>query len=423
MYYLGIDLGGTNIAVGIVDEENKIIARANSKTQTENAEQVADAMAETARKALESAGLTLADVPWIGVGSPGTINKSTGIIEFANNLPFKNTPMQEMLSQRLEGKQVLMENDANAAAFGEYMAGALKGSDNAIAITLGTGVGGGIIINHKIYSGSNFAGAELGHTVIVVDGRPCSCGRKGCWEAYASATGLIKTTKEHMADAPKDSPLWTLADGSMDNVNGRTAFDAMRQGDPVGKEVVDEYIKYFSVGLIIPVGACHILPQIVSDHDNKRLVSLRQPHFYHGRVKHGSGWLLLPHHFRHDPFFKAISQTVLPVHILKRLPLSVRHQGDPISLLLQLAKHLARPRNKFPPGNNSPFVEDLCAFVDNGISAVCKYDQIFIHSPALLESLIKDYQTQERISTHLLFFYPNTLHFLLLLRLFYGVLA
>ena len=250
MYYLGIDLGGTNIAVGIVDEENKIIARANSKTQTENAEQVADAMAETARKALESAGLTLADVPWIGVGSPGTINKSTGIIEFANNLPFKNTPMQEMLSQRLEGKQVLMENDANAAAFGEYMAGALKGSDNAIAITLGTGVGGGIIINHKIYSGSNFAGAELGHTVIVVDGRPCTCGRHGCWETYASATGLIKTTKEHMADAPKDSPLWTLADGSMDNVNGRTAFDAMRQGDPVDKEIVDEYIHYFSVGLI-----------------------------------------------------------------------------------------------------------------------------------------------------------------------------
>ena len=250
MYYLGIDLGGTNIAVGIVDEENKIIARANSKTQTENAEQVADAMAETARKALESAGLTLADVPWIGVGSPGTINKSTGIIEFANNLPFKNTPMQEMLSQRLEGKQVLMENDANAAAFGEYMAGALKGSDNAIAITLGTGVGGGIIINHKIYSGSNFAGAELGHTVIVVDGRPCTCGRHGCWETYASATGLIKPTKEHMADAPKDSPLWTLADGSMDNVNGRTAFDAMRQGDPVGKEIVDEYIHYFSVGLI-----------------------------------------------------------------------------------------------------------------------------------------------------------------------------
>ena len=250
MYYLGIDLGGTNIAVGIVDENNQIIARASSKTKLENAEQVADAMAETAYAALKNAGITLADVPWVGIGSPGTINKATGIIEFANNLPFKNTPMQKMLSERMEGKQVLMENDANAAAYGEYMAGALKGADNAIAITLGTGVGGGVIINHKIYSGSNYAGAELGHTVIVVDGRLCTCGRHGCWETYASATGLIKTTKEHMDKAPKDSPLWTLVEGDINKVSGRTAFDAMRQGDPVGKEIVDEYVKYLSVGII-----------------------------------------------------------------------------------------------------------------------------------------------------------------------------
>lgn len=250
MYYLGIDLGGTNIAVGIVDENNQIIARASSKTKLENADQVADAMAETVYAALKNAGLTLNDVPWVGLGSPGTINKATGIIEFANNLPFKNTPMVKMLSGRLEGKKIYMENDANAAAYGEYMAGALKGADNAVAITLGTGVGGGIIINHKIYSGSNFAGAELGHTVIVVDGRPCTCGRLGCWETYASATGLIKTTKEHMEKAPKDSPLWTLVEGDINKVSGRTAFDAMRQGDPVGKEIVDEYIKYLSVGII-----------------------------------------------------------------------------------------------------------------------------------------------------------------------------
>lgn len=250
MYYLGIDLGGTNIAVGVVDENNAIIARATSKTKVDSPEQVADAMAETARAALANAGLTLDDVPWVGLGSPGTINKATGIIEFANNLPFSNTPMEQMLSQRLDGKKVLMENDANAAAYGEYMAGALKGADNAVAITLGTGVGGGIIIDHKIYSGSNFAGAELGHTVIVVDGRPCTCGRLGCWETYASATGLIKTTKEHMENAPKDSALWTIVGGDMDKVNGRTAFDAMRQGDPVGKEIVDEYVKYLSVGII-----------------------------------------------------------------------------------------------------------------------------------------------------------------------------
>lgn len=250
MYYLGIDLGGTNIAVGIVDENYQIIARATSRTKTESPEQVADAMAETAREALKNAELTLDDVPWIGVGSPGTVNKATGIIEFANNLPFRNTPMVQMLSERLDGKQVLMENDANAAAYGEYMAGALKGADNAIAITLGTGVGGGVIINHQIYSGSNFAGAELGHTVIVVDGRPCTCGRNGCWETYASATGLIRTTKEHMANAPKDSPLWTLVGGDINQVTGRTAFDAMRQGDPIGSEIVEEYIHYLSEGIV-----------------------------------------------------------------------------------------------------------------------------------------------------------------------------
>ena len=116
-------------------------------------------------------------------------------------------------------------------------------------LSLGTGVGGGIIINGKVYSGSNFAGGEIGHTVLVVDGRPCTCGRHGCWETYASATGLIKTTKEHMKDAPKDSPIWTIVDGDESKVNGRTAFDAMRAGDPVGKAVVDEYIKYLSVGL------------------------------------------------------------------------------------------------------------------------------------------------------------------------------
>ena len=250
MHYLGIDLGGTNIAVGIVDEDCKIVAKVSSSTATENAEQVADAMAATARAALEKAGLTLDDVPWIGVGSPGTVNKATGIIEYANNLPFLNTPMQKMLSERLDGKNVYMENDANAAAFGEYMAGALKGAQVAMAITLGTGVGVGVIIDGKIFSGSNFAGAELGHSVIVADGWPCTCGRLGCWEAYASATGLIKRTKQHMEEAPKDSPLWTIAEGDINKVNGRTAFDAMRQGDPVGQKIVDEYVKYLSVGLI-----------------------------------------------------------------------------------------------------------------------------------------------------------------------------
>lgn len=249
MYYLGIDIGGTNLVAGIVNENNEIIAKFRAKTKVPCApEEFADALAKTVYGVLEEAKLTLDDVPWVGLGCPGTVNPVTGMIEFANNLYFKNLPLRKLMEERLNGKQILIENDANAAAYGEYIAGALKGADNAIAITLGTGLGGGIIINHQLYSGSNFAGAELGHTVIVADGKPCTCGRNGCWESYASATGLIKITKEHMQDAPKNSPIWELAEGDIEKVNGRTAFDAMRAGDPVGQAAVDEYIYYLGVG-------------------------------------------------------------------------------------------------------------------------------------------------------------------------------
>jgi len=170
MYYLGIDVGGTNLAVGIVDEDNKIIARANKKTHVPcTPEEFCDDLADTAKEALANAGLTLNDIPWVGIGCPGTVNPVTGILEYANNLYFENLELRKLMSERLEGKEILLENDANAAAYGEYMGGALKGADNAIAITLGTGLGGGLIIDHKVYSGSNFAGAELGHTVIVAD--------------------------------------------------------------------------------------------------------------------------------------------------------------------------------------------------------------------------------------------------------------
>ncbi len=250
MYYLGIDIGGTNLVAGIVDEKFNIIAKFRAKTKVPcQPEEFADDVAGTVYGVLKEADLTLNDVPWIGIGCPGTVNPVTGIIEFANNLFFKNLELRKLLEERLEGKKILIENDANAAAYGEYIAGALKGADNAIAITLGTGLGGGVIINHKLYSGSNFAGAELGHSVIVAGGKPCTCGRDGCWESYSSATGLIKITKEHMKDADKNSPVWTLVDGDIEKVNGRTAFDAMRAGDPVGQAIVDEYIYYLGVGL------------------------------------------------------------------------------------------------------------------------------------------------------------------------------
>ncbi len=248
MYRVGIDLGGTNIVAGVVDGDYKIVATAKCKTAMPRpAEEILADMARVTREAVAAAGLTMADIDGVGVGSPGVCNAETGVVERAANLGFINLPMREQLGALL-GTDVNIENDANAAAYGELLAGAAKGCKDCVCITLGTGVGGGVIIDGKIIAGHNFAGTELGHTVIVVDGEECSCGRKGCWETYASATGLIRQTRRAMEQNP-DSAMWKLA-GSLDNVSGRTAFDAMREGDKAGKQVVDTYIKYIAAGLV-----------------------------------------------------------------------------------------------------------------------------------------------------------------------------
>ena len=246
-YYVGIDLGGTNIVAGVVDEEYNIVAKASTKTNCPRPEkEMADDMAKMALEGVKNAGLAMDQIEWIGVGTPGIANSSTGIIEYSNNLGFKNTPMVKYIQETID-KPVFIENDANAAAYGEFVAGAAKGARNAVCITLGTGVGGGIIIDGKIYSGSNFAGAEIGHTVIEVDGAQCSCGRKGCFEAYSSATGLIRMTKESMAEHP-DSVMNKMAQ-ERGKVTARTSFDCMRAGDKYAKDVVDKYIKYLAAGI------------------------------------------------------------------------------------------------------------------------------------------------------------------------------
>ena len=248
-YYIGIDLGGTNIAAGVVNENKEIVAKTSIKTGSGRpVDLIADDMASAAKQAAEIAGLTLEDVEWVGIGAPGTANKASGIIEYSNNLGWHGVPLVKMLEERT-GKKVYIENDANAAAYGEYVAGAAKDADISVMVTLGTGVGGGVVIHNKIYTGFNFAGAELGHSVIVVDGRTCTCERKGCLEAYASATGLITTTKEYM-EKYKDSIMWELVEHDLSKVSGRTAFDAMRKGDAAGKQVVDSYIKYLACGII-----------------------------------------------------------------------------------------------------------------------------------------------------------------------------
>ena len=248
MYYLGIDLGGTNIASGILNEENQIIVRSNRKTNvTDNPEDLCGQMAEAAFDLLKKADLTLDDIPWVGIGTPGIIDRANGMVKFSSNLQLRDVPLKKLVEDKI-GKKVIIDNDANAAAYGEYKAGVLRGTKNAIAITIGTGIGSGIIIDGKIFS--NFAGGEMGHTVIEYNGRQCSCGRRGCWDVYASATGLIFLTKEAMRTAGGDCLLWKYAEGKLENVNGKMAFQAMREGDPDGKWIINQYIEYLGCGIM-----------------------------------------------------------------------------------------------------------------------------------------------------------------------------
>ena len=248
MYKLGIDLGGTNIVAGVVDENYKIIATAKRKTNCPRPQEeiVAD-MAAVALEAIKKAGLKPCDIDAAGVGVPGTVDPKAGIAYYANNLGFDNLQMSKILKQ-LTGIDFYLENDANAAAYGEFLAGAGKGANNFVMITLGTGVGGGIIIDGKIHTGFNYAGGELGHTVIAMNGEMCTCGRQGCWEAYASATALIRQTKQAMIRYP-DSIMWKLCKGDINLVNGRTSFEAMSQGDYAAEQVVNNYVNYVAVGI------------------------------------------------------------------------------------------------------------------------------------------------------------------------------
>ncbi len=249
MYYLGIDLGGTNIAIGLVDESFNIVLKDKVPTGASRpVSDIMDDMATLCSSIVERAGITFEDVEYAGIAAPGSINPELGVVCYANNIKMTNYPIAEELKKRIPLKKVLLENDANAAALAEAKAGAGKGCSDLVMVTLGTGVGGGIVIGGKLYSGFNYCGAELGHTVIEMGGRPCTCGRLGCFEAYSSATGLINMTKEKMIE-DVDSLMWELVSDNLENVTGRTAFEAAKQGDKAAKEVVDMYVKYLACGL------------------------------------------------------------------------------------------------------------------------------------------------------------------------------
>ncbi len=266
MIRLGVDLGGTNIAVGIVNEDFQIIHKDSVPTgATRPAQEIVADIAALCKKVVADAALSLSDVAAIGIAAPGSIDSKAGTVEYANNLPFRHFPITSLLQEAMGlDIPVFVENDANAAAWGEAIAGAAKGTAHSVMITLGTGVGGGVIINSELFTGSNGAGAELGHMVIVKDGAACSCGRKGCWEAYSSATALIRMTNEKLAECEKDGRKTVMTDlvKAKGRTTGRTAFDGMRAGDAAAQEVVNDYISYLACGIVNLINIFQ--PQILS---------------------------------------------------------------------------------------------------------------------------------------------------------------
>ena len=243
--YIGIDLGGTNIKGGIVKASGEIIHKDMIPTNAgrEYTEIIKD-IAGLISKMLEDTKIDIENIKSIGVGNPGTCDAENGIVICASNIGFQNVPMREELSKYFS-VPIFIENDANCAALGEYSV--LEGDiENMVFITLGTGVGGGLIINKKLYTGKNGTAAEVGHMVINTNGNACNCGGRGCWETYASVTALINQTKEYI----KENPMSPLAIAGKDGVTGRTAFDLAKKGDEGAKKVVKTWIKYISCGVI-----------------------------------------------------------------------------------------------------------------------------------------------------------------------------
>lgn len=249
-YRLGIDLGGTKIAVGIVDEDYKIVGRLNAPTIfTHGFEGIVKDIADVSLQATKNFGITQTDILSVGVGVPSSIDSHTNKIVFANNLDWKDVDFISEFRKHIPPElPVYVGNDADCAALGENLAGAAKPYSNMIMITLGTGVGGGIVINKKIFPGGNGYGCELGHITIIMDGEECTCGRKGCLEAYASLYALIRDTKRALSRNP-DSVMHGMCGQDLSKLDSKMIFEASKKGDETAIGIVRNYQHYLAVGL------------------------------------------------------------------------------------------------------------------------------------------------------------------------------
>lgn len=247
MNYIGIDIGGTNLKAGLVNDEGSILAMEKRKiAEISDQKALVEALVALTQSLTERGGLTPEQIRSVGVGVPGAVEIHSGAVLYTCNLPLRNVPLRKLFHRYLP-YPLYVENDANCAALAEYYAGAGKGSKRFVTITLGTGVGAGILHNGQIYHGANGMAGEVGHMSIVYHGEPCPCGRRGCWERYASASALTRETKAAM-QADKNTIMWKMTQ-DIDHVNAKLAFDAAAKGDETARKVIDSWIEYVGVGI------------------------------------------------------------------------------------------------------------------------------------------------------------------------------
>jgi len=244
--YIGIDLGGTNIAAALVSVDGVIVKRSGTPSNAaKGAEAVIAGILQTFGD-LQSGGSGAPEA--IGLGVPGTVDSEKGEIIFTPNLPLSGVNITGEIRKKYN-YPIHLGNDANCAALGETVAGGAKNAKNVVFITLGTGIGGGVVIDGRLYTGASGAGCELGHMGIIAGGRACKCGRRGCWETYASATGLVLTAVECM-EKDAGSALWDLCGGNTAKLSGKIIFDAFRAGDSTALQIVETYARHLAEGII-----------------------------------------------------------------------------------------------------------------------------------------------------------------------------
>jgi glucokinase len=248
-YYIGIDVGGTNLVAGLVDGDGALLGKESCPVDRAlSAEELCGALVRLAQQVCDKHGLDRGQIAAVGVGVPGLADNEAGVVVQTPNMPFRNTPLRALFQAQWD-VPVYLGNDANCAALGEYWAGAAKGCSSVVIITLGTGIGGGLVLNGKLFTGFANSGMEVGHMRTHPDGLLCGCGSRGCWEQYGSASALIRLTKEEMASCP-DSVLWQLCQGDLSQVQGRTPFQGAELGDETAKRVLYTYRRELSIGLI-----------------------------------------------------------------------------------------------------------------------------------------------------------------------------